>query len=225
MDDENAPVHSPQRPERLKAFPVAWVTTCRRLLIVGGGAETTARVRHAARFDWKEIHVVLPCVTPVLRRLAKSDLRISLHERSCTEADVAHADFVLEDSGNPIFAHRIAEWCERHAKPLNACDKPELCDAFYMSLVTMGPLAIGISSGGDAPAVTAALRRWMEAHLSPGWAMAARLLGNLRKSLPGGHRRMAVLKNIARHPAFGDIVQRNDEAALRALIDDELRRL
>jgi siroheme synthase-like protein len=210
---------------RYKAFPVAWVATCRKLLVIGGGFETDARIRHALSFDWREIHVVVRALTPALRAFARADLRVSLHERACTEQDVAYADFVLEDCGDPVFAHRIAEWCERHRKPINACDKPDLCDMFYMSLAPIGPMILAISSGGDAPAVSAALRRWLEANLSPGWAMAARVLGDLRRALPGGQARMTVLKNIARHPSFEDIVARNDEAELRDLIEDELRRM
>ncbi|MCS6770823.1 MAG: hypothetical protein NZ740_02215 [Kiritimatiellae bacterium] len=210
---------------RYKAFPIAWVTTCRKLLIAGGGPETLTRVRHAMAFDWREIHVCVPAPDDDLRALARADLRISLHERHCLERDVEYADFVLEDCGDPVFAHRIANWCECHRKPLNACDKPDLCDAFYMSLVPVGPLIVGISSGGDAPAVSASLRRWLSGQLGEGWAMAGRLMSDLRRSLPSGHRRIHVLKSIARHPSFMEAVLRNDEALLRALIEDELRRL
>ena len=210
---------------RYKAFPIAWVATCKRLLVIGGGYETDARIRHALGFDWKHISVVARELTPALRAFAKADLRISLHEREWMEEDVALADFVFEDCGNPVSAHRIRDWCLKHHKPLNACDKPDLCDLFYVSLVPLGPMILGISSGGDAPAVSAALRRWMESNLSPGWAMAARVMGDLRRSMPSGQTRMSVLKNIARHEAFTNLVVRNDEAGLRKLIEDEVRRM
>lgn len=218
------PMPRPGAP-RYKALPIAWVATCKRLLVIGGGYETEARIRQALNFDWLQISVVARSLTPALAAFARADLRVSLHEREVLEADVAYADFVLEDCGDPLLAIRIHEWCTRHHKPLNACDKPDLCDLYYMSLVPLGPMVLGISSGGDAPAVSAALRRWLEANLSPGWAMAARVMAELRRSLPGGQRRMTVLKNIARHSAFPDVVVRNDEPALRALINDELNRL
>lgn len=210
---------------RYKAFPIAWVTTGKRLLVAGSAHETIARVRHALDFDWAQIDVVARDIAPELQGFANADSRVHLHERMPAEEDVAAADFVFEDTGDPIMALHIREWCDRHHKPLNACDKPELCDLFYVSLVPIGPMILGISSGGDAPAVSAALRRWMEAHLSPGWAMAARLMADLRRSLPGGQTRMAVLKNIAYHASFQDVVLRNDEAGLRKLIEDELRRM
>lgn len=219
-----APLPKPGAP-RYKAFPVAWVATCRKLLVIGGGYETDARIRHALGFDWKQISVVARSLTPSLLAFARADLRISLHERDALEDDVAYADFVFEDSGDPFAALRIRDWCERHHKPLNACDKPDLCDLFYVSLVPVGPMILGISSGGDAPAVSAALRRWLEQQVGPGWAMAARVMADLRRSLPGGQARMAVLKNIARHPSFERLAVDNDEAGLRTLIEDELRRM
>lgn len=208
---------------RIRALPVAWVTTCRSCLIAGGGYETGARVRHALECDWVHIHLVMPLIPPDLRALRRTDLRLELHERRVQEDDIAHADLVFEDTGDPTLAVRIRDWCDEHGKPLNACDKPDLCDLYYMSLLTRGPLTIGISSGGDAPAVAASMRRWMEEHLGPGWAMAATVMAETRKSLPGGHARMDLLKRIARHDRFLPLVLENDEAGLRSLISDVVR--
>jgi precorrin-2 dehydrogenase/sirohydrochlorin ferrochelatase len=210
---------------RYRALPIAQVTTCRRLLIAGGGFETEARVRHALRFDWLSISLVVRFAGPALLDLRRRDLRLALHERDVLEGDVAYADVVFEDTGDRATAEQVAAWCETHRRPLNACDKPELCDLYYMSLVPLGPLVLGISSGGDAPAVSAALRRWLEASLSPGWAMAAHVMGELRRSLPSGHARIDVLKAIARDETFLDLVVRNDEAGLRDLIQHAVRRM
>lgn len=210
---------------RYKALPVAWVATCRRVLIAGGSYETESRLRHAMMFDWVGIHVVVPAITPYLREARRRDLRITLQERAVLEGDIAHADFVIEDTGDMELARQIAAWCETHHRPLNACDKPDLCDLYYMSLVALGPLVLGISSGGDAPAVSSALRRWLEQHLGPGWAMAARVMADLRRSLPSGHARMTVLKNVARHDSFLGLIERNDETGLQSLIEHELRRM
>jgi siroheme synthase-like protein len=210
---------------RYRAMPVAWVSSCRHVLIAGGSYETESRLRHAMMFDWVGIRVVVARLTPFLREARRRDLRIVLHEREVLEGDIAQADFVIEDTGDPALAQRIAAWCELHHKPLNACDKPELCDLYYMSLVTLGPLVLGISSGGDAPAVASTLRRWLGQNLSPGWAMAAELMADLRRSLPSGHARMDLLKRIARHESFVRLIEQNDRAGLKDLISDELRRI
>jgi siroheme synthase (precorrin-2 oxidase/ferrochelatase) len=94
-----------------------------------------------------------------------------------------------------------------------------------MSLLTRGQLVLGISTGGDAPAVAATLRRWLEEHLSPGWAMAAQVLGETRRALPSGHARMNLLKNLVRDAGFLGCVERNDEKGLRGLIADAVHRM
>lgn len=210
---------------RYKALPIAWVTTCRRLLIIGGGYETESRLRHAMTFDWLSISVVMEHPTPFVREARRRDLRIAVHERMAREADVAYADVVIKDTDHPEFSAQVAAWCEKHGKPLNACDQPDLCDLFYMSLVNLGPMILGISSGGDAPAVSSQFRRWLEANLSPGWAMAAQEMADLRKSLPSGQARMDLLKRIARHTSFLGLIEQNDRTGLRNLISDELRRI
>ena len=225
MSSTHETMSFPPRGPRYKALPIAWVTTCRKLLIIGGGYETESRLRHAMMFDWLSISVVMENPTPFVREARRRDLRIAVHDRRALEADVAYADVVIKDTDHPEFSAQVAAWCEHHSKPLNACDKPDLCDLYYMSLVTLGPMVLGISSGGDAPAVASQLRRWMESNLSPGWAMAAQAMADLRRSLPSGQARMNVLKNIARHSSFLELIERNDVAGLQALITDELRRI
>lgn len=204
---------------------MAWVTTCRRVLLAGGGCETTARLLHALTCDWLSISVVMPRPTPEVRALQRRDLRVALHERDVLEGDVAHADLVFEDTGDARLAGQVRAWCDIHHRPLNACDKPDLCDVYYMSLVQKGPLVLGISSGGDAPAVSAGLRRWLEANVGPGWAMAARVLAETRRALPSGQARIDVLKAVARDALFLGFVANNDEAGLRGLIADAVRRM
>jgi siroheme synthase-like protein len=228
MSHDDTPAHeSPRSPltGRYKALPIAWVATCRRLLVAGGGYETEARIRHALMFDWLSISVVVSRITPALKAFQRRDLRITLHERKVLERDIRHADFVFEDTGSIEMAARVRAWCDTHQKPLNAADKPDLCDLFYMSLLPLGPLVLGISSGGDAPAVAAALRRWLEANLSPGWVMAAQLLSDLRRSLPSGQARIDLLKGLARDESFQGLVAQNNEAGLRELIADAVRRM
>lgn len=225
MSSSSLPVDFPPQGLRYKALPIAWVASCRHVLIAGGSYETESRLRHAMMFDWVSIRVVVAEITPFLREARRRDLRINLHERAVLEQDIAQADFVIEDTGDLDLAQRIADWCEKHHKPLNACDKPDLCDLYYMSLVTLGPMVLGISSGGDAPAVSSQLRRWLGSNLSPGWAMAAQAMADLRRSLPSGQARMDLLKRIARHDSFLGLIENNDRAGLQDLISDELRRI
>ena len=209
----------------MKAFPIGFVTSGRHLLIVGGGWETEGRLKHAIKFEWARIRMVLLKPDPAIAQLAATDPRVEVVECAATEDDVAWAHLVIEDSGSRAIAEQLDGWCETHRVPLNAMDKPDLCDLYYTSLLFRDPLVISITSGGDAPVVSSFLRKSLDKMVGPGWAMAAKLLSEARKNLPSGQARMDLLKKIARHERLPELIERNDEAGLKQLLDDELRSL
>lgn len=209
----------------MKALPISWVTTGRTLLIVGGGYEAETRLRHALLFEWSKIRVVMAKVPDAYRDLAVQDPRVEFCEGKVGEEDVAGADFVMEDSGDPATARQLREWCDKYHIPYHATDKPDLCDCYYMSLLFREPLVIAVGSGGNAPAIGAALRRHLETTIGPGWASAARVMSEARQRLPSGHARYDLLKKIARHPCFLDLVEHNDIAGMQNFIEHELRSL
>ncbi len=207
----------------MKAFPIGFVTTGRNLLIVGGGGEADGRLKHAIQFDWAGIRMLLPKPDEAISALARADARVELVARAATEDDVAWAHLVIEDSGSRAIAELLDQWCASHRVPLNAMDKPELCDLYYTSLLFRDPLVIAISSGGDAPALSSALRRHLDKNVGPGWATAARILAEARRQLPSGQVRFDLLRKLARDPQFLDLVLLNDEAGMKYLVENELR--
>ncbi|MFH0909770.1 MAG: NAD(P)-dependent oxidoreductase [bacterium] len=209
----------------MKAFPVGFVTSGRHLLIVGGGAITEGRIKHALKFDWARIRVIFPPSDKALPDLASDDTRVELSERAVMESDVTWAHLVIEDSGSRSLAEQLDRWCEDHRVPLNAMDTPDLSDIYYVSLLFREPLVVAISSGGEAPALSSFLRKYLDERIGPGWAMAAKLLSEARKSLPIGQTRVDVLKSVVNHERFPELIQHNDEAGLKHLLDDELRRV
>jgi uroporphyrin-III C-methyltransferase/precorrin-2 dehydrogenase/sirohydrochlorin ferrochelatase len=201
------------------------VTTCRRLLIVGGGFENEARLRHAAIFDWHAVDFVARRIKSGLRGIVDGDARFTFAEREVTEEDIQRSDIVFEDCGDHALAEQVTAWCRKHNVPLNATDKAELCDLYYTSFLIREPLIVSVSSGGDAPAISAVLRRWLERKISPGWSTAARLLAETRQRLPRGHARMDLLRRLARDVDFLAFLELDNEAGMRKVVDDELCRL
>lgn len=207
---------SARPPRRHAAFPVALVTTGRRLLIVGGGPETADRLSAALRFDWATITLVTLAVRPALRRLAVRDARVRLVERPVRESDVRAADVVIEGCGDPRVVERLSAWCRRHRRLLNAMDSLPHCDFHCTSFFARGPLLVSIASGGRAPALSAALRRRLEAAVGPGWQTAACLMAEARGRLGPGPARRALMKAIAADAGLMYAIARNDRRAIRA---------
>ena len=129
------------------------------------------------------------------------------------------------DCEDPALAQQITDWSRKHRRLINAIDKPELCDLYYMSLIFRDPLILAITSGGDAPALAALLRKQLEAGLSPGWSTASRIMAETRQRLPGGQSRKKLLLSLAAHKGILALIESNDEQGLRALFDDAIHRM
>jgi len=210
---------------RHRAIPIGLVTTCRTLLIIGVGRDIGPRIKHARLFDWHRIHVMWPALTPEILALTEGDDRFVIHHRLPTEDDIARADVIIEDCEDHALAEAITGWSRKHRRIINAIDKPELCDLYYMSLIFRDPLMLAITSGGDAPALAALLRKQLEANLSPGWATASRIMQDVRLRLPSGQARKRMLLSTANHPDMLRLIEANDEAGLRKLFDDAISRM
>jgi len=212
-------------PRRHRAIPIGLVTTCRTLLIIGIGRDIGPRIRHARLFDWHKIHVMWPKLPEELLALTEGDDRFVIHHRLPVEEDIAQADVIIEDCESRELAETITGWSRKHRRLINAIDKPELCDLYYMSLIFRDSLILAISSGGDAPALAALLRRQLDANLSPGWATATRLMAETRQHLPSGQARKDLLLSIARSPDILQLIEADDEAGLKELFDDAIHRM
>lgn len=81
---------------------------------------------------------------------------------------------------------------------VNVADRPELCGFIFPSLIVRGDVSLGIATGGRAPALSALLRRRIEAALPEDLEAiletAAELTAELRKTIPDPHERGKALR-------------------------------
>jgi siroheme synthase-like protein len=206
-------------------MPVGFVTSGRRLLIIGGGHETAVRVEHARQFDWRSVTVVAGALHEAWRAAAGDDPRFTFHARAPVEADIQAADLVIKDCPSREDNCQVVRWCHTHRVLLNSIDKPAQCDLYYASFFARGPLLVAILSGGHAPALTSVFRRWLERKVGPGWLLAACLMAEVRRRLPGGQARMDLLKKLARDEELLALIEAGDEGGIRGYFSDVFRGL
>ncbi len=205
---------------RHRALPVGLVTTGRQLLIIGGGIDTVARTRHAAQFDWRAVRILLPAKNTEVEKIAARDPRMKVLFRAATEKDVKWADIIFKDSGKFSDMWQIAVWCRKHGRLLNCVDRAESCDLFYLAMVMRGAMVLGITSGGEAPALTAVMRRHLEDSLGDGWADAAEMMGKLRRKLTPGRKRMELLRKLANNSELIECVSKGNLSRLKRMFED-----
>ena len=121
-------------------FPVFLDLQGQRVLIVGSGPQALEKAQALASFQ-PELHL-LPHLTPA--DLTPPPALVILTDKNRTQE---------------------AALCRSRGIPVNALDDPDNCTFYFPSLITRGSCTIGISSGGQAPALSAALRRQIEAGL------------------------------------------------------------
>ena len=164
-----------------QSYPVNLVLSGRRVLVVGGGRVAVRKIRGllaaGARVD-----VVTSAVGVELLELlgsgAESALRVE--ERSYEPGDVAGYWFVVEATGDPAVAARIAADGEAAHVWVNAADQPTHCSVTLPAVVRRGDLTVAFSTGGASPAVAAWLRRQAEQQYGPEYAELIELLGQAR---------------------------------------------
>ncbi|WP_091736692.1 NAD(P)-dependent oxidoreductase [Phenylobacterium immobile] len=101
--------------------------------------------------------------------------------------------------------------------PVNAPDRPHLCDFTTPAIVDRGAVVAAIGTGGGAPMLATMLRHQLEAQIPAGLgqvaALFARLQTRIREALPEAHRRRGFLRAALSRAAA-------DEAMLLAMLDE-----
>lgn len=163
---------------KLAVFPAFHKVAGRRVVIVGGGAEAAAKIRLLS-----ETRAEIVVFATSLDRETGADL-IAAHGdwrgQGPTLADLAGAALVFAATGSEESDRAICALAREAGVPVNAVDRPELCDFYTPALVNRAPIAIAIGSEGIAPVLTRQVRARIEAMLAPRLGDLATLAEKLR---------------------------------------------
>ncbi|PTE08306.1 siroheme synthase CysG [Mesorhizobium helmanticense] len=176
---------------KLNAFPVFLRVEGEAVAIVGGGEQALAKAR------------LLGQSSAVLRIIADAPEAELLSFITATGAThiaaayhAAHLEgvvMVFAASGDEALDLRVVADARRLGIPVNAVDRPELCDFFTPALVNRAPVAIAIGTEGAGPVLAQMLRTRIDRMLSPSLgplaALAASFRGTAEKLLPKGNAR------------------------------------
>ncbi|MES0809784.1 siroheme synthase CysG [Roseibium sp. SCPC15] len=168
-----------KKPEsRLDVFPAFMKVAGRRVLVVGHGAEAAAKVRLLGETN---------ATIVVVSREIEPDLQVAIE---LFEAELVSEDFRSEHLAEAalVFSARedweldkeVVDAARAAGVPVNAVDKPELCDFYTGALVNRAPIAVAITSTGVGPVLSRHIRARIEAMLPRATGELARLAENFR---------------------------------------------
>ena len=142
-----------------KHFPMFMDISKKNVLVVGGGAVATRRIKGLLPFV-SNISVVAPQMNKELR-----DLGLELIEREFRIEDLNQKDIVVIASDDKILNERIAQLCTHKEIIKNVATAPELCDFYFPGMIVGEDYVIGMSSGGESPGRTKDLREKIQEYL------------------------------------------------------------
>ncbi|GAB4518859.1 MAG: siroheme synthase CysG [Roseibium sp.] len=168
-----------KRPQdRLDVFPAFMKVAGRRVLVVGHGGEAAAKVRLLGETN-ADIVVVSATVAPDLQ----AAIELCRAEHVAEDFRPAHltgAALVFSAREDQALDKAVVDAARIMGVPVNAVDKPELCDFYTGALVNRAPIAVAITSTGVGPVLSRHIRARVEAMLPRATGELARLAESFR---------------------------------------------
>jgi precorrin-2 dehydrogenase/sirohydrochlorin ferrochelatase len=153
-------------------------------IVIFGGGEVGER--KASLFcEHAKVKVISKEFTPGLIRL-NEDRKIELIKvKDIGEIEMAsflnNAFIVIPATNDPVFNEKITKIAKDNGKFINRVD--DIGDIIVPSVIRRGDIVIGISTGGQSPALSKYIRQKIEEVITPEFADMSRLQNEIRDKL------------------------------------------
>lgn len=176
---------------KLNAFPVFMRVEGACVVIVGSGDEALAKARLLAQSSAR-LRIIASQPEDELAAWIAANGPEHV-EADYAPAHLAGAVLVFAATGDEALDRAIVADAQAQKIPVNAVDRPDLCDFFTPALVNRAPLAIAIGTEGTGPVLAQMVRSRIDRMLSPSLGALATLANSLRSAaeavLPKGAER------------------------------------
>ncbi len=181
------------------SFLVALQLQDRRCVVLGGSEEAALRARNLARAGAR-VRVI--AAEPCAALLRQSEIELERRAYEATDLDGAFL-VVLADRDAELLSH-VGPDCQARGIPFCAVDQPGYNSFHHVGVARAGPLSVGVSTDGTAPA----LGRRLRAELERSFAEAqlgdfARHVAELRAKTPAQDRRERLGREVERLRLIG----------------------
>jgi uroporphyrin-III C-methyltransferase/precorrin-2 dehydrogenase/sirohydrochlorin ferrochelatase len=176
---------------KLNAFPVFMRVERALVVVVGNGDEALAKARLLAQSS-AALKIVADTPEAALAQWIATNGATHVAEAY----DRHHLDgavLVFAASGNERLDTRVSNDARTLGIPVNAVDRPELCDFFTPAIVNRAPVCVAIGTEGAGPVLSQMIRARIDQMLAPSLGRLASLAASFRDAaerlLPKGNAR------------------------------------
>ncbi len=167
----------------MKLYPVMLDLRDKPVTVIGGGGVAERKIRGLAETG-ALVRVIAPGVSGVIKKLAAEfPGRIAIDEREYRPGDLDGAFIVFSASDDPEVSRRVHLEADGKNILINSGDDPGKCTFHVPSYFRKGGLLVAVSTGGASPAMSARLRRELEAHIPDDIGPVLEGLGRIRELL------------------------------------------
>jgi len=207
----------------MQLYPLFLSLAGRSCVVLGGCAVAEEQVHGLLAVEAK-VTVVAAEVTPKLGKLAL-DGRIALVDRRYRRGDLRTAFLVVVVNQPPLVTEAVWEETRGRNVLVNTLDDVPHCDFIAPAVVRRGDLAVAISTGYKAPALTERLRRRLESELGDEHArfleIAEALHAPLARRCPDPETQRTLWHRLIDSDVL-TLLRRNQESAALARIQEIL---
>jgi precorrin-2 dehydrogenase/sirohydrochlorin ferrochelatase len=129
-----------------------------RVLIAGGGKVAAQKLK--ALPAGLAVKVVAPEIGTGLKRRGVTQIK-----RRVRLGDVDSSELIFAATDDAVVNASLAKRAKAKGKLVSVADAPELGNFSLPAVAKAGPIRISVSTSGASPAVSKALRAWLEARL------------------------------------------------------------
>src|SRR5690606_11494720 len=153
----------------------------RAVVIVGGGEEAFAKARLLAQSSARLTVVAEQVDQGFARWMAGAG--IALIQQGFTSSLIEGAALVFAATGDETADRAVVVAARSAGVPVNAVDRPGLCDFYTPALVNRAPLAIAIGTEGAGPVLAQRITTQIERLLPPSLGALASLAAAYRATV------------------------------------------
>ncbi|MEW5423629.1 siroheme synthase CysG [Amorphus sp. 3PC139-8] len=166
---------------KLAVFPAFHRVADRKVVIAGGGDEAAAKIRLLSETSARLV-VVAKTLSPASEAAVATSGAVWI-DRLFAPDDLADAALAFAASGKEAADRAVVEAARAAGVPVNAVDRPEICDFYVGALVNRAPVAVAITSTGTGPVLARHIRAKIEAMLPGETGALARIAESLRETI------------------------------------------
>ena len=167
-----------QSATKLNAFPVFMRVERRAVVIVGSDEEALAKARLLGQSS-ADIRIVAESPSANLAGWIAAN-GATLVAEAFAPNHLTDAALVFAATGEAALDRRVSDDARAAGIPVNAVDRPELCDFFTPAIVNRAPLTVAIGTEGAGPVLAQMVRARIDAMLPPSLGRLAALANTFR---------------------------------------------